>query len=442
MRVYSTLQRELVELPPPPAPVGIYVCGPTVYQRIHVGNARPYVIFMWLRNWLKHRGYKVTFVSNITDVNDKIYAEAARRTPPTESRKLAEEMSDWYRKDTDRLELGRPDAEPTATATMEEIVALIAELVAGGHAYEAQGDVYFRVGRYDEYGQLSRQKPDQMEEQEPSPIKEDPRDFALWKATKPGEDTSWDSPWGKGRPGWHIECSAMAAKLLGPSFEIHGGGLDLVFPHHENELAQSRAAGQEFAHIWMHNGLLRLTGEKMSKSLGNIQTLEAVLNRWGRETLLLFFMTAHWRSPIDFSPETMMQASAQVDAFRELFRMKFDSDTQTFPSEWVREREQQRFDEALDDDFNTPDALAILHRARSAWDQEFVRDRLGYFGLDSLAEEETAPPELIELAEKRRVAREARDFAKADQLRGEIEKEHWEVRDIPDEPGYQLVRTY
>jgi len=241
MRLYSTLQHELVELPPPPAKVGIYVCGPTVYQRIHVGNGRPYVIFLWLRNWLQQRGYEVKLVSNITDVNDKIYAESEREKRA--SADLAREMSDWYLADTDRLGLGRPDAEPKATEMMVEIVQLITELVGSGHAYEAGGDVYFRVGSYGDYGRLSGQKPNQMSEQEPNPLKEDARDFALWKATKEGEDTSWDSPWGKGRPGWHIECSAMAADELGPAFEIHGGGLDLVFPHHENELAQSRAAG-------------------------------------------------------------------------------------------------------------------------------------------------------------------------------------------------------
>ncbi|HEY4976549.1 MAG TPA: cysteine--tRNA ligase, partial [Gaiellaceae bacterium] len=267
MRLYSTLQHQLVELPPPPATVGIYVCGPTVYQRIHVGNARPYVIFLWLKRWLRQRGYEVKLVSNITDVNDKIYGEATRKKLKSDA--LAAQATAQYIEDTDRLGLGRPDAEPKATDTMDEIIGLIAELVASGHAYEAQGDVYFRVGSFEAYGQLSGQKPDQMTEQEPNPLKEDARDFALWKATKESEDTSWDSLWGKGRPGWHIECSAMAAKELGPAFEIHGGGLDLVFPHHENELAQSRAAGQEFAHIWMHNGLLRLTGEKMSKSLGN-----------------------------------------------------------------------------------------------------------------------------------------------------------------------------
>ena len=278
-----------------------------------------------------------------------------------------------------------------------------------------------------------------MEEQEPNELKEDPRDFALWKATKEDEDTSWDSPWGMGRPGWHIECSAMAAKLLGPAFEIHGGGIDLVFPHHENELAQSNAAGQEFARIWMHNGLLRLTGEKMSKSLGNIQTLEAVLNEWGRETLLLFFMTAHWRSPIDFSRETMMQARTQVDSFRELFRM--DLAGWAPPQGWDREIEAQRFDEALDNDFNSADALAILHGARAARDQEFIRERLGIFGLESLAAaDEEAPAEIVDLAVRRQAARAGRDFAESDRLRDEIAAAGWEVRDIAAAPGYQLVK--
>ncbi len=426
MRLYSTLQRELVELPSPPAKVGIYLCGPTVYQRIHVGNARPYVIFIWLRNWLLQRGYEARLVSNITDVNDKIY-EAA----PGNSAELAERASRWYIEDTDRLRLGRPDAEPKATETMGEIIALVAELVEGGHAYEAQGDVYFRVGRYRDYGQLSRQKPDQMEEQEPSALKQDPRDFALWKATKPGEDTSWDSPWGKGRPGWHIECSAMAAKELGPAFEIHGGGLDLVFPHHENELAQSRAAGQEFAHIWMHNGLLRLTGEKMSKSLGNIQTLEAVLDRWGRETLLLFFMTAHWRSPIDFSPETMEAAREQAWTFRNAF---------LHPPEQQGARGWDAFEAALDDDFSTTEALAVMHEWRAAGQLELLRRGLALFGLETLAEAERAPAELEELARKRLTARSERAFAEADRLRDEIAAAGWEVRDISAEPGYQLVK--
>ena len=265
MRLTDTLTGELVELPPPEAgPIGMYVCGPTVYQRAHIGNARPYVVFSWLANWLRYRGYDVTFVHNITDVNDKIY-EAA----PSHSAERARDATQWYLEDTDAFGLGRPDVLPLATETIPEIVALIEQLVASGHAYESERDVYYRVTSFADYGKLSGQRPDQVEEQEPNPRKEDPRDFALWKANKPGEDTSWESPWGRGRPGWHIECSAMAFKHLGPEFWIHGGGMDLVFPHHENERAQSLAIGHPYAKVWMHNGLLRFTGEKMSKSLGH-----------------------------------------------------------------------------------------------------------------------------------------------------------------------------
>src|SRR5438105_2966968 len=283
MRLFDTLTKTKVELPDPPARIGMYTCGPTVYQRIHIGNARPFVISMWLKRWLELRGHGATLVENITDVNDRIY-EAA----PNASAELAAQATQRYIEDTEALGLGRPDHEPRATETIPEIVALIEELVAGGYAYEAGGDVYFRVARFAEYGRLSGQRPDQVQEQEPNPLKEDPRDFALWKANKPGEDTWWDSPWGRGRPGWHIECSAMAEKFLGPKFEIHLGGLDLVFPHHENEIAQSRAAGREFARIWMHNGMLEFTGEKMSKSLGNVVSLREALERWGRETLLMY----------------------------------------------------------------------------------------------------------------------------------------------------------
>jgi cysteinyl-tRNA synthetase len=431
MRLYSTLQRALVELPPPPAKIGIYVCGPTVYQRIHVGNARPYVIFLWLKRWLTERGYAATLASNITDVNDKIYAAA-----PGHSAELAEQASRWYIEDTDRLGLGRPDAEPKATETMGDIVALIAELVESGHAYEAGGDVYFRVGSYADYGQLSGQRLDQVVEQEPNPLKENVRDFALWKATKEGEDTSWDSPWGKGRPGWHIECSAMAAELLGPSFEIHGGGLDLVFPHHENELAQSRAAGQEFAHIWMHNGLLRLTGEKMSKSLGNIQTLERVLDEWGRETLLLFFMTAHWRSPIDFSPETMEAARLQAKGIRNAF-ISAGARAEDFRRD---EPLPTVLEQVLDEDFNTPAALALMHQWLDQGRLDLVYPVLQIFGLEALAETERAPAELDELARRRQAARATGDFTEADRLRDEIAAAGWEVRDVSDDPGYQLVK--
>src|SRR3954449_8346786 len=314
MRLYSTLSRQLEELPAAPGPVRMYFCGPTVYQRAHIGNARPFVLGMWLRAWLRRRGYAATFVHNITDVNDKIYDAA-----PGASAELADRATQWYLEDTGDLGLGMPDVLPKATDAVPSIVSFIEELVAGGNAYEADGDVYFSVATDPGYGRLSRQKVESMEPEENSPLKRAPQDFALWKATKPGEDTSWDSPWGAGRPGWHIECSAMAKDAFGPVFEIHGGGLDLVFPHHENELAQSLAHGDEFAKLWVHNGMLEFGGEKMSKSLGNDVSLRNVLDTWGREVVLLFFMTGHWRKPIDFTDDTLAQAKAQVDTFSNFF---------------------------------------------------------------------------------------------------------------------------
>jgi cysteinyl-tRNA synthetase len=420
MQLYDTLTRRKQELPPAPGPIRMYTCGPTVYQRIHIGNARPFVISMWLRRWLTERGYDVNLVENITDVNDKIYDAA-----PGHSAELAAQASQWYVDDTERLGLGRPDHEPKATETIPEIVALIEELARGEYAYEAGGDVYFRVSRFPEYGRLSGQRPEQLEDDDPSPLKEDSRDFALWKATKEGEDTSWDSPWGRGRPGWHIECSAMAETFLGPSFEIHLGGLDLVFPHHENERAQSQAAGREFARIWMHNGMLEFVGEKMSKSLGNVASLQDVLEQWGRETILVFFLTAHWSKPIDFSDETLAAAAARVGGFRDVFRG---------PTVPAAAGEWERFEAALEDDFNTPDALAIMHGWR---DHGLLRRALDIFGLASLAEEEDAPPEVVELARQRQEARAARDFDEADRLRAEIEAAGWEARDVAD--GFQLV---
>jgi len=420
MQLYDTLTRGKQELPPTPGPIRMYTCGPTVYQRIHIGNARPFVISMWLRRWLAERGYDVNLVENITDVNDKIYNAA-----PGHSAELAAQASQWYVDDTERLGLGRPDHEPKATETIPEIVALIEELVRGEYAYEAGGDVYFRVSRFREYGRLSGQRPEQLEDDDPSPLKEDPRDFALWKATKEGEDTSWDSPWGRGRPGWHIECSAMAEKFLGPSFEIHLGGLDLVFPHHENERAQSQAAGREFARLWMHNGMLEFVGEKMSKSLGNVASLHDVIEQWGRETILVFFLTGHWSKPIEFSDKTLAAAAARVERFREVFRG---------PSEPAPPGAWERFEAALEDDFNTPDALAVMHGWR---DHELLRRALDIFGLASLAEQQDAPPEIVELARQRQEARTARDFNEADRLRAEIEAAGWEARDVAD--GFQLV---
>jgi cysteinyl-tRNA synthetase len=426
MRLYDTATRRLQELPPPPGLIRMYFCGPTVYQRIHIGNARPFVISLWLKRWLERSGYDVALVENITDINDKIYDAA-----PGDSARLAADASGWYVDDTGDLGLGRPDVEPKATETIPEIVAMIEQLVESGHAYPASGDVYFRVESFPDYGKLSGRHGDEeatrnpSEEAEAEELKEDPRDFALWKAHKEGEDTWWDSPWGRGRPGWHIECSAMAEAHLGPVFEIHGGGIDLVFPHHENEIAQSRSLGHAFAQLWMHNGMLRLAGEKMSKSLGNIVSLREALDEWGRETLLVYFLGGHWRKPIDYSDEVLQQAAAQAESFRNVFRSPSEAS-----GDW------ELFATALDDDFNTPDALAVMHGWR---DHDLLRRGLEVFGLESLGDVELAPAELEELARARLEARAKQDFATSDRLRDEISEAGWEVRDVDAEPGYQLV---
>jgi cysteinyl-tRNA synthetase len=425
MRLYNTATRKLDELPPPPGPIRMYFCGPTVYQRIHIGNARPFIVSMWLKRWLEERGYDVTLVENITDINDKIYAAA-----PGDSARLAADASEWYIDDTGDLGLGRPDHEPKATETIDEIVALIGELVDRELAYAAGGDVYFRVDRYPDYGVLSgRLNEDSVrnpsEEEEQSSLKENPRDFALWKGHKEGEDTVWESPWGPGRPGWHIECSAMAEKHLGPVFEIHGGGLDLVFPHHENEIAQSRGAGREFAKLWMHNGMLQFAGEKMSKSLGNVVTLRDALDTWGSETVLMLFLGAHWRKPMDYTDDTLSAAKARADGLREVFRNQSSAG-----GSW------DDLVAALDDDFNTPEALAVMHEWR---EHDLLRRGLELFGLGGLAEEQDAPAELDELARRRAEARAGGEFGEADRLREEIEAAGWEVRDVAGDSGYRLV---
>jgi cysteinyl-tRNA synthetase len=427
MRLYDTSTRSLVELPAAPGPVRMYFCGPTVYARAHIGNARPFVVGMWLRSWLRATGYDAQLVHNITDINDKIYDAA-----PGASAELAARATEWYLEDTRDLGLGMPDHLPRATESVPQIVAFIAELVERGHAYESGGDVYFRVASFPEYGRLSGQRPDQVEQgEEQSSLKEDPRDFALWKANKPAtEDTWWDSPWGRGRPGWHIECSVMAEEVYGPAFEIHGGGLDLVFPHHENEVAQSQALGHPFATIWAHNGMLRFTGEKMSKSSGNVTTIREALDDWGRETILVFFLTASWRKPIDYSDETMRQAAARLETLRNAFTLE--------PAE-PDESCWQAFVDALDDDFDTPAALAVLHEWASARRLDLLQRGLAIFGLESVAQRDEAPPDVAELAERRSRARAERDFETSDRLRDELAAQGWSMR---DEPGgsYTLVR--
>jgi cysteinyl-tRNA synthetase len=426
MRLHDTYTRSLQQLPPPPGPVRMYFCGPTVYARTHIGNARPFLVGMWLRNWLRDRGYEAVLVHNITDINDKIYDAA-----PGASADLAERATRWYLEDIEAFGLGLPDHLPRATEHVPQIVAFIEKLIESGHAYAVDGDVYFRVASFADYGKLSGQRPDQVEEQEPNPRKEDPRDFALWKANKPAtEDTWWDSPWGRGRPGWHIECSVMSEELLGETFEIHGGGLDLVFPHHENEVAQSRSLGHGFARIWTHNGMLQFVGEKMSKSVGNVVTTHDALEQWGREVLIVYFLSAHWRKPMDFADDMLAQAAARLETLRNAFTMDAAA---------VDESQWQRLVDALEDDFDTPAALAILHDWASARQLELLRRGLALFGLESVAEREEAPPEVVSLAERRAHARAARDFETSDRLRDELAALGWTMRDHAD--GFDLVRS-
>ncbi len=449
IRLHDTRTGRLRRLQPrDPGRVGIYACGPTVYDRIHVGNARPFVLFALLKRLLEHEGLDVTLVENITDVNDKIYEAALEQGRP--SGELARAMTAAYLEDTDRLALGRPDAEPRASETIGPIVELIAELIERGSAYAVDGDVFFRVRSDPGYGTLSHRALDDLDQGEGvegAERKEDPLDFALWKGRKAGEDTAWAAPWGAGRPGWHIECSAMAEGLLGVGFDVHGGGNDLTFPHHENEAAQTRAArGRELASIWFHNGMLQLGGEKMAKSVGNVTTLAGVLDRWGRDALVMFFVSGHPRGPIAFSEETMEAAQNAVRRVREAARRLVPGPS---PPELAPLKE--RFFAALAEDFNTPAALAAVwawvreaNRRGGGTGDADLREMLGVLGLDNLLDapqDDGAPDaEALELLARRQTAREHRDFAAADRLRDELAERGWQVRDAAEGPTLVRVR--
>jgi cysteinyl-tRNA synthetase len=448
IRIHDTLTGELRPLEPRDSgKVGIYACGPTVYGRIHVGNARPFVVFSLFKRFLEHQGLEAQLVVNVTDVNDKIYAAA--REAGVGSEQLAGEMTAHYVRDTDALGVGRPDREPAATGTIDAIVALVQDLIDSGHAYAAEGDVYFRVASFGEYGKLSNRPLEDMQQGEgddAAALKESPQDFALWKAQKEGEDTAWDAPWGRGRPGWHIECSAMAEEILGVDFDVHGGGSDLVFPHHENEIAQTEAArNKPLARIWMHNGMVRLEGEKMAKSVGNIFLLHEALDQAGRDALIMYFVSGHYRQPLAYSQDALDEAAASVERVRD-FARRLDPET---PADGV-EPYAERFFAALADDFNTPAARAAMfdwiaegNRRLDAGERlgpGALREMLWVLGLDNLLDTaEEADPEAERLLEEREAARAARDFGTADAKRDELAALGWDVRDTPEGP--KLVRS-
>jgi cysteinyl-tRNA synthetase len=461
VRIRDTLSGEPRALDPAQE-AGIYACGPTVYSRIHIGNARPFVVFSLFARFLRSEGYRARLVVNVTDVNDKIYRAAAEAGEP--SGEFAARMTRAYLEDTDRLGLGRPDAEPLATETIAGIVALIADLVESGHAYESGGDVYFSVRSFGEYGKLSNRRTedmDQGEEAGSASLKRDGLDFALWKAHKPGEDTRWDSPWGPGRPAWHIECSVMAEQELGASFAIHGGGSDLVFPHHENEIAQSEAAGRPFARIWMHNGMIETGDAKMSKSDGNIFQLSQALDRYGREAVVAYLISGHYRQPLAFGSEQMEQAQAQVERLRNFFRQDPVGDGESGEGS----PEQQRggsgdpspdspsanrlsaFRDALADDFNTPRALAEVFELVGQVNRGEVpggdavpvlTEMLGLVGLSTLTQPDVGAETdegALDLMTEREQARAEKDFQRADEIRDRLAEMGWTVRDSADGPS-------
>lgn len=448
MVIFNTLTRKKERfIPLEEGHVKIYSCGPTVYNYFHVGNARPFIIFDVLRRYLEYRGYRVTFVQNFTDIDDKVIRRANEEK--TTYSEIAERYIGEYYTDAEGLGIRRATVHPKATDNIDAIIGLIGALEEKGFAYAAGGDVYFRARRFEGYGKLSHQNPEELESGariEINERKEDPMDFALWKAAKPGEP-SWESPWGAGRPGWHIECSAMANRYLGETIDIHSGGIDLCFPHHENEIAQSEAAsGKPFARYWMHNAFLTIDNQKMSKSLGNFFMVRDAAKEYGYEAIRFFMLSAHYRSPLNYSPDSLIQAKGALDrlytAFENLdFLKKNAPQKELLPGEretadgFSKYREQ--FIEAMDDDLNTSDALAaIFSLVRdinsaligstpsaglvSACEQLLneLCETLGLCG--GKREEASVDDEIKALIEKRSEARKNRDFKTADAIRDDL----------------------
>ncbi|MBQ6773067.1 MAG: cysteine--tRNA ligase [Synergistaceae bacterium] len=463
--LFNDLTRKKEEFKPIEAGhVRFYSCGPTVYDYFHIGNARPFIVFDVLRRWLEHEGYKVKFVQNFTDIDDKMIHRAHKENITVSE--LAERFIDEYNKDADALRIRRPDVSPRATEHIPEIINTIERIIANGHAYVSDGDVYFDVKSWPSYGTLCKQNLEDLEagaRVEPGEKKRDPLDFALWKAEKPGEP-SWDSPWGKGRPGWHIECSAMSSKYLGDNIDIHSGGVDLMFPHHENEAAQSEAAsgsGKPFVNYWLHNGFLLIDSEKMSKSLGNFLTARAALKEYNPLALRFFMLSAHYRSPINFSRDSLEQSEAGVMRLRNC-RIDLDFAARTradensgfnmdkFNSELAEL--DKKFADSMNDDFNTAAAIGVLFDAvylintslkeNDSLPPEFFDsaknalnsydDILGIIGDDEAESEHDSESEEIEkLINERTKARKAKDFARSDEIRNMLKARGIVLEDTP-----------
>ena len=463
LRFYDTSARQVREFVPlREGCASLYLCGATVQALPHIGHIRSGVNFDVLRRWLTHLGYDVTFCRNVTDIDDKIIVTAAEEGVPWWQ--ISERNQRAFTWAYDTLGCLPPTVEPRATGHVPEMIELMQRLIDDGHAYAAEdgsGDVYFDVSSYPSYGQLSNQRLDQVQEaadSDPGRDKRDPRDFALWKGAKPGEP-SWDTPWGRGRPGWHLECSAMATKYLGPSFDIHGGGLDLQFPHHENEQAQSRAAGDGFTQYWLHNGMLKVGGEKMSKSVGNSLLIPKLIEKVRPVELRYYLAQAHYRSTIDYSDEALAEAEAAYQRVEGFLTRVVEVAGEVTPAERV----PSDFEAALNDDLGVSQALAVVHghvrEGNSALASESndkavqyaseLRTMLDVLGLDPLSEQWSGGDQglaevvdtLVSVAlEQRQAARTRKDFAAADEIRDRLAEAGVTVEDTPQGPRWDLRR--
>ncbi len=452
MKIFNTLTRQKDELVPiTPGEVRIYACGPTVYNYIHIGNARPLCVFDVLRRYLEWRGYKVNFVQNFTDIDDKLIRKANEEgiTVPEVAERYIKEF--WV--DAKGMNIREATVHPRATENIDEIQRIIGELVEKGFAYEAGGDVYFRAKKFNEYGKLSHQPLEDLEAGariETGDVKEDPMDFCLWKGAKPGEPF-WASPWGDGRPGWHIECSAMAGRYLGKTIDIHCGGLDLIFPHHENEIAQSECAnGCEFSHYWMHNGFINVDNHKMSKSLNNFFTVRDVAERYGYEPIRYLMISSQYRSPINYSVDIIEQGKNALERLYTCrdnldFALKNAADGGNVPG--FLEVHKKAFVDAMEDDLNTADALAAVFTLVRDINTEVAAgagkasieamialfDELtGVLGLVYNRKTDSLDSEVESLIEKRNAARKAKDWATADAIRDQLKEMGIVLEDTPN----------
>jgi len=469
MKIFNTLTRKKEDFKPiDEGEVKVYVCGPTVYNFFHIGNARPFVVFDTFRRYLEYRGKKVCYIQNFTDVDDKILARA--REEGVSSREVGEKYIGEYFKDAEALGVRKATRHPRVTENIDAVIEFVAALIGKGYAYEQDGDVYFDTEAYKGYGRLSGQDPGELKAGARVNVderKKNPLDFALWKRAKEGEDLGWDSPWGVGRPGWHIECSAMAKKFLGDTIDVHAGGQDLIFPHHENEVAQSEAAnGAVFANYWMHNGYITIDDKKMSKSEGNFFTVRDILKEYDGEVVRYFLLAGHYRSPIDFSRELMEQsrnALARMHNAKETLEhlegkseLPFtDADREALAALGIY---REKFIRAMDDDMNTADAIAAIFeliadvnkRTREGASGEYAGGALALLlelanVLGLLEKREGAPgdgedAELDALIEERGKARAEKNWARADEIRGLLAAKGITLKDTPQ--GVQIIREH